>query len=311
MKEHSYYELLGVAKNADSETIKKAYRKKALEYHPDRNKNKVEAEAKFKAIHEAKEVLLDVEKRNLYDVYGKDGLRNNGMQGSPDKHTRSRPPQTGFFGASAFESAFEAFMQDPFMQDPFFQRRSRFYPSRSFPTESASRPQPTRAYTSQPFETPGQRPSPPNVQSNSRCRSPSFGSRHYETVFGASSVPHQVSPFRRDNVLSPFSSMMGLGFMGSMLSDPFMTTGSSFSHASAIAEDLFGLASSSEPQSFVSTSVNSGYVNGQKISVAEMRDGQGNITVVMQYPDGSQHVTVNGVPQASAHPIHHQPQNVR
>jgi molecular chaperone DnaJ len=72
-----YYDVLSVSKNAGAEDIKRAYRKLAMQYHPDRNKED-EAAAKFKEINEAYEVLHDVEKRQLYDRYGHAGLRNNG-----------------------------------------------------------------------------------------------------------------------------------------------------------------------------------------------------------------------------------------
>jgi molecular chaperone DnaJ len=69
-----YYEILGVAKNADEEEIKKAYRKLAMQYHPDRNAGNAEAEEKFKEAAEAYEVLHDEEKRQRYDRYGHAGL---------------------------------------------------------------------------------------------------------------------------------------------------------------------------------------------------------------------------------------------
>ncbi len=68
-----YYELLGVARDADDEQIKKAYRKAAMQYHPDRNAS-ADAEAKFKEIAEAYEVLRDPQKRAAYDRFGKAGL---------------------------------------------------------------------------------------------------------------------------------------------------------------------------------------------------------------------------------------------
>ena len=71
-----YYEILGVGKNATDEEIKKAFRKLALEFHPDRNKSKG-AEDKFKEINEAYQVLSDAEKRKSYDQFGHDGIKAN------------------------------------------------------------------------------------------------------------------------------------------------------------------------------------------------------------------------------------------
>lgn len=75
-EKRDYYEILGVPRNATPEEIKKAYRKLALEFHPDRHppEKKKWAEEKFKEISEAYEVLMDPEKRRLYDTYGHEGV---------------------------------------------------------------------------------------------------------------------------------------------------------------------------------------------------------------------------------------------
>ncbi len=70
-----YYEVLGVPKNANENDIKKAYRKQAMQYHPDRNQENKEAEEKFKEISEAYEVLKDPQKRERYDRFGQEGIR--------------------------------------------------------------------------------------------------------------------------------------------------------------------------------------------------------------------------------------------
>ena len=76
-KKRDYYEVLGVEKSASTDDIKKAYRKKALQYHPDRNPGDKEAEAKFKECNEAYEVLSNDEKRSRYDQYGFAGVDPN------------------------------------------------------------------------------------------------------------------------------------------------------------------------------------------------------------------------------------------
>ncbi|XP_008054395.1 dnaJ homolog subfamily B member 3 [Carlito syrichta] len=74
-----YYEVLGVPRQASSEAIKKAYRKLALKWHPDKNpENKEEAERRFKQVAEAYEVLSDAKKRDVYDRYGETGVDGGG-----------------------------------------------------------------------------------------------------------------------------------------------------------------------------------------------------------------------------------------
>lgn len=80
MAKRDYYEVLGVGKNASADEIKRAYRRMAMKYHPDKNPNDKEAEAKFKECAEAYEVLSDAEKRQRYDQFGHDGLRGIGMR---------------------------------------------------------------------------------------------------------------------------------------------------------------------------------------------------------------------------------------
>ncbi|MBT8332532.1 MAG: DnaJ domain-containing protein, partial [Deltaproteobacteria bacterium] len=87
-----YYEILSVSRNASNTELKAAYRKLALQYHPDRNPNDKKAEDKFKEAAEAYEVLRDPQKRSLYDQYGHAGIEN-----------------TGFSGFGGFEDIFSSF----------------------------------------------------------------------------------------------------------------------------------------------------------------------------------------------------------
>jgi molecular chaperone DnaJ len=73
-----YYEVLSVERTADAEEIRRAYRRLAMKYHPDRNPGDAEAEAKFKEAAAAYEVLSDEQKRRIYDQYGHEGLRGAG-----------------------------------------------------------------------------------------------------------------------------------------------------------------------------------------------------------------------------------------
>ena len=118
-----YYDILGVSRNASLEEIKKAYRKLALEWHPDRNKSP-EAEERFKEINEAYEVLSDPEKRAAYDQFGHAAFSAGGMGGFEGfsggfTRTYKKGPFTytyTTFGGSPFEGFgfdFEGF-SDPF-----------------------------------------------------------------------------------------------------------------------------------------------------------------------------------------------------
>ncbi|MEX2467582.1 MAG: molecular chaperone DnaJ [Gemmatimonadota bacterium] len=92
-----YYQLLGVDRSADADEIKKAYRRLAVKYHPDKNKGSKESEERFKEITQAYEVLRDPDKRAVYDRYGEQGLKGGGGGGP-----------AGF----DFSDAIEIFMRD-------------------------------------------------------------------------------------------------------------------------------------------------------------------------------------------------------
>ena len=78
MAKQDYYATLGVAKDAGADDIKKAYRKLAMQYHPDRNPGDKQAEAKFKDVNEAYDILKDDQKRSAYDRFGHAAFEQNG-----------------------------------------------------------------------------------------------------------------------------------------------------------------------------------------------------------------------------------------
>ena len=96
MAKRDYYEVLGVDKNASEEEIKKAYRKKAIQYHPDKNPGDKEAEEKFKEAAEAYDVLSDPQKRQRYDQFGHAGVGGASQSG-------------GFGGGMSMEDIFSQF----------------------------------------------------------------------------------------------------------------------------------------------------------------------------------------------------------
>lgn len=130
-----YYQILEIERSANLETIKKAYRKLAIKWHPDKNPSE-EANEKFKLISEAYEVLSDPQKREVYDRYGKAGLEGNIRMGSPGFRSAEeifreffggRDPFSGFgFSFSPFggqrRSSFGSFFNDDdfFRDDDFF-----------------------------------------------------------------------------------------------------------------------------------------------------------------------------------------------
>lgn len=106
-----YYETLGVERDASQSEIKKAYRKQALKYHPDKNPDNSEAEKRFKEISEAYEVLSDEQKRKIYDQYGKAGLQGAGGGGHHGFGSMDEALRTfmGAFGDMGGDSVFDSF----------------------------------------------------------------------------------------------------------------------------------------------------------------------------------------------------------
>ena len=103
MADQDYYSVLGVARNASEEEIRRAFRRKAMEYHPDRNKN-ADAEEKFKEINESYQVLSDAKKRGQYDRFGRAGVGNGAQAGGS--------PFDGFDVFGGFGDIFDSFFGD-------------------------------------------------------------------------------------------------------------------------------------------------------------------------------------------------------
>lgn len=137
MSKRDYYEVLGVDRNASKDDLKKAYRKLAMQFHPDRNPNNKEAEEKFKEANEANEVLSDAEKRKKYDELGENWKyyqQSGGQQdfdwsqyanpgGGRTQYSYQGDINDAFGGGSGFSDFFETLFGQNFGQSQTRQRR--------------------------------------------------------------------------------------------------------------------------------------------------------------------------------------------
>ena len=108
MAKRDYYEVLGVIKSASSEEIKKAYRKLALKYHPDKNKGNKEQKQNLKKLSEAYHVLSDKERRKNYDQFGHAAFEGSGGRGGFSNFDFSNA-FSDIFGSDIFDDFFEGF----------------------------------------------------------------------------------------------------------------------------------------------------------------------------------------------------------
>ena len=124
-----YYSTLGVSKNATAEDIKKAYRKLAIKYHPDKNPGDKNAESQFKKVSEAYEVLSDDKKRQMYDQFGAEALKSGrmggaaGAKGFSSMEEALRTFMGAFGGAGGSESIFDSFFGQGYGEGQEFARQ--------------------------------------------------------------------------------------------------------------------------------------------------------------------------------------------
>eukprot|EP00095_Tigriopus_kingsejongensis_P012726 maker-scaffold43_size480169-snap-gene-2.22 protein:Tk12726 transcript:maker-scaffold43_size480169-snap-gene-2.22-mRNA-1 annotation:"dnaj homolog subfamily b member 6 isoform x2" len=304
-----YYEILEVTRNASSGDIKKAYRRLALKWHPDKNPDtQDEATVKFKEISEAYEVLSDDKKRNIYDKYGREGLQpGSAASQGPGRPFRTRHRHVfedeGFetfgFPHFCFRDPEDVFREVFGGMDPFEDLLDPFGLLGGHRMRTQHNPAHHRAHH----------------HHNNRHHAHHHG--HHHAVATPSSQLHQIH--HRQHQVNPFSSLMmspfgGLGgFGGSPLDSLFNTGmggGSSFMMSSmggggSIFDFGGGMGGGG---GMAGTSMSTRFVNGKKISTKKTF-GPGGETVKVYENDVLVSHTVNGEP-AGAEPAgngHHHP----
>ncbi|KAF9347972.1 DnaJ sub B member 8, partial [Mortierella sp. AD094] len=264
----NFYQLLCVDPRATKEDIKKAYRKQALLFHPDKMKPhmKEEASQHFQLISEAYEVLSDDTKRELYDRYGHEGVKAGGDPNPQPQSFDMHPPGFGAGFGPGFDAPFFASFgmpAHPQFNDPFASHHQRHM--RNFEQHMGSMFQGSFGGFPPMFEDEffnngfGQPQGRPTLFSTSPFANRSSQSEWYGT--GTSSNP-----------------LRNFGGGGG---------GSSFSSSSSSS---FGGSGGTR------TSTKTTIVNGMRTTVTEVTDAQGVTTTTRENPDGTQEVFVNGVP---------------
>lgn len=266
-----YYAVLSVSRDASEAEIKKAYRKLALKWHPDKNPdNKEEADRRFKEISEAYEVLSDKDKRSVYDQYGKEGL--NGGGGNDFSHN----PHYHHFTFRNPEDVFKDFFggRDPFAD---FFSNTGFSPFGGFES---------MMFGGDPFAD-------LNSHNGHSSRHHGYHRPHSRQHHHRSGRHHQQQQQQIENYGGLHHQMMFGGFP-SFFQDPFFDTGfSSFSSSSFSA----GSQPTQMGGNFRSTSTSTKFVNGKKIVTQKVVEN-GSETVTVEEDGVVTSMTVNGQPQA-------------
>jgi len=264
MPDQDYYDLLGVSKSVSDAELKKAYRKLALKWHPDKNPdNKEEAEHRFKEISEAYDVLSDKDKRSVYDSYGKEGLKGGMGQsrggagpGFQSSHFFHGFDDHGGHGGFRFRSADEIFREffehDPFGDDIL----SDFF-------------------------------------------GPSIRQHHNHHHHRSNGGGHRSSNSSSSRRMDPFGGFGGFGGFGAshfgggagFHDDPFFSGGMS---SSSFSSSSFGGGRGGG--SFKSTSTSTQVINGRSVTTKKVVEN-GQETVEVYENNVLQSRSVNGVPQ--------------
>ncbi|XP_077979258.1 dnaJ homolog subfamily B member 6-like isoform X7 [Glandiceps talaboti] len=258
-----YYKVLGVARNSTDDEIKKAYRKLALKWHPDKNQDKKdEAEKKFKEISEAYQVLSDKKKKEIYDKYGAEGL--NGAAGPADFGTDFHDDFGSFFHFD-FKTPDEVFRDFFGGRDPF----AEFF-------EDTRRGSGTR------------RPGNSLFQNSFSSGFPGFG---FSSSFNSFNDPFGT------NDLTHFSSFIGGfpnpgGIQHSFMDSSYDTGGFSSGFTGFSSSSSFSTGTGNVKRTSTTTKI----VNGKKITTKKVYDN-GKETVEVYEDDNLKSLTVDGVPQ--------------
>ncbi|ROT74671.1 dnaJ homolog subfamily B member 6 [Penaeus vannamei] len=257
-----YYKVLELNRSASQADIKKAYRRLALKWHPDKNPdNQDEATKKFKEISEAYEVLSDEKKKKIYDQFGKEGLQTGGGPGPTRPRTSRSARHHGHYRYDDdFDYTFPTFtFRDPeevfrefFGGDPF-----------------------AELFSFDPFDNHSRR----RRQGRHRGSSDPSLSHHL-------SHPNSIS----SNFFNPFGTLFGAG-MFSPFSDFDTLGGGGFTSFSSQSFATVG------GPGMKRTSTSTKFINGKKITTKKVSEG-GQETVMTFENDVLKSKTVNGVPQA-------------
>ncbi|KAI7822623.1 hypothetical protein BC939DRAFT_477593 [Gamsiella multidivaricata] len=297
----SYYELLCVDPGANKDDIKKAYRKQALLFHPDKMKPhmKEEASQHFQLISEAYEVLSDDNKRELYDRYGHEGVKAGG---DPNPQ-----PEAGFgpnFGhrepsGFGFETPFFASFGMPahqYFQDQFAGHHQQFM--RNFGQQMGS--------TFGSFGMFGPPPPPPHHYNHHLHHHQGFHNDPFMNDFfrGGDSSEQFSQPRPTLFSTSPFAARAA---QSAMFPDFGIGGGGGGGGSGGFSSSS---TSSSSFSGGIRTSTKTTVVNGQRTTITEVTDAQGVTTKTIEKPDGTRETYSNGVPTAIEDSSHNQTRNL-